>query len=183
MVALTVAPVLTTKISEAERSVIVSLPASILKVSEPAPPVMMSSPAPPVIMSTPSPPMMVSIPSPPVMVNPSVCALKFTLEPAVLARTVSIFLKLASEAKTCEPADNCKVSAPPAPSKTSRFPCPEDAMVNVSAFPVAVMVSVPELPIRLNPFEPAADVKSTVKPPVPRVKLAVPSFLASVVAV
>ena len=138
--------------SEADRSVIVSLPASTLKVSEPAPPVIMSLPAPPVIISTPSPPMIVSIPSPPVMVNPSVCALKLTLDPAVLAKTVSIFLKFASEEKTCEPADNCKVSEPPAPSKTSRFPCPEDAMVNVSAFPVAVMVSVPELPIRLKPF-------------------------------
>ena len=48
--------ILTTKISEAERSVIVSLPASILKVSEPAPPVMMSSPAPPCKVSFPSPP-------------------------------------------------------------------------------------------------------------------------------
>ena len=56
-------------------------------------------------------------------------------------------------------------------------------MVNVSAFPVAVMVSVPELPMILKPVDPAADVKSTVKPPVPKVKLAVPSFLAFVVAV
>ena len=64
MVALTVAPVLTTKISEADKSVIVSLPASILKVSEPAPPVMMSLPAPPVMMSTPAPPMIVSAPAP-----------------------------------------------------------------------------------------------------------------------
>ena len=68
--------------------------------SEPAPPVIMSSPPPPVIISTPSPPMIVSVPAPPVIVKPSVCALKLTLEPAVLARTVSIFLKLASEAKT-----------------------------------------------------------------------------------
>ena len=45
------------------------------------------------------------------------------------------------------------------------------------------MVSVPELPIRLKPLAPAAEVKLTVKPPVPKVKLAVPSFLASVVAV
>ena len=37
------APVLTTKISEADNSVIVSLPSSILKVSEPAPPVNVAS--------------------------------------------------------------------------------------------------------------------------------------------
>ena len=133
---------LTTKISEADRSVIVSLPASTLKVSEPAPPVIISLPAPPDMISTPDPPIIVSTPSLPVIVNPSVCALKLTLDPAVLAKTVSIFLKFVSEEKTCEPADNCRVSEPPAPSKTSRLPCPEDAMVNVSAFPVAVMVSL-----------------------------------------
>ena len=76
----------------------------------------MSLPAPPVIISTPSPPMIVSIPAPPFMVKPSVCALKLTLDPEELAKTVSIFLKFASEEKTCEPADNCKVSVPPKPS-------------------------------------------------------------------
>ena len=121
---------LTTKISEADRSVIVSLPASILKVSEPAPPVIISLPAPPVIMSLPAPPDMISTPDPPiivstpslpVIVNPSVCALKLTLDPAVLAKTVSIFLKFVSEEKTCEPADNCKVSVPPRPSYISDY--------------------------------------------------------------
>ena len=69
------------------------------------------------MISLPLPPRITSIPVKPVIVKPSVCALKLTLEPAVLARTVSIFLKLASEAKTCDPADNCKVSAPAPPSK------------------------------------------------------------------
>ena len=103
MVALRVAPLLTTKISEADRSVIVSLPASILKVSEPAPPVIISLPAPPDMISTPDPPIIVSTPSLPVMVNPSVCALKLTLDPAVLAKTVSIFLKFVSEEKHANP--------------------------------------------------------------------------------
>ena len=142
---------LTTKISEADKSVIVSLPASILKVSEPAPPVIMSLLAPPEIISTPDPPIMVSTPSLPVIVKPSVCALKLTLEPAVFASTVSIFLKFVSDENTCEPADNCRVSAPPAPSKTSRFPCPEDSTVNVSSPLPPVRLFIPEPLIILYP--------------------------------
>ena len=124
-----------------------------------------------------------SVPAPPVIVKPSVCALKLTLEPAVLARTVSIFLKLASEAKTCDPADNCKVSAPAPPSKTSRLPWPEDAIVNVSDLPVATIVSVPALPIILKPAPPLAKFRSVVNPPAPIVKLTVPSFFVTLVAV
>ena len=162
---------LTTKISEADKSVIVSLPASILKVSEPAPPVMISLPAPPVMMSTPPPPMMVSTPAPPIMVStpslpvivkPSVCALKLTLEPAVFASTVSIFLKFVSDENTCEPADNCRVSAPPAPSKTSRFPCPEDATVNVSSPLPPVRLFIPEPLIILYP--PPLDKDKSIDP-------------------
>ena len=117
-----------------------------------------------------------SVPAPPVIVKPSVCALKLTLEPAVLARTVSIFLKLASEAKTWEPADNCKVSEPAPPSKISRLPSPELIIVKVSLPLLPLKLSLPAPPIRLNP--PDDDkLRSIVLPVEAAIRLAVPKLL------
>ena len=98
----------------------------MLKVSEPDPPLIMSFPKPPVMMSLLNPPEIISFPLPPVitstpvppeMVKSSVWELRFTVEPkSWLVLTTSIFLKLASEAKTWVPVDNCKVSISPRPS-------------------------------------------------------------------
>ena len=99
-VAFAVAPELITKISPVVRSEIESTPESTLKVSLPAPPVKVSLAPPPVIISTPDPPVIISTPAPPVMVKPSLCALKLILDPESCAKTVSIFVKVASEANT-----------------------------------------------------------------------------------
>ena len=76
-----------------------------------------------------------------------------------------------------------KIPEPAPPSKTSRLPCPEDAIVNVSDLPVATIVSVPALPIILKPAPPLAKFRSVVNPPAPIVKLTVPSFFVTLVAV
>ena len=78
--------------------------------------------------------------------------------------------------------DSFKTSAPAPPSNTSELPSPEATIVKVSALPVAVIVSVPELPIRLKPVVPLARLISILKPPVPTVKLAVPSLIVAAVA-
>ena len=165
--AFAVAAVLIIKMSDSDKSVIVSLSVSILKVSEPEPPVSWSFPAPPVIISAssppviisspsspviifiPCPPTMVSIPAPPVMVNPSVWALRLTLEPAVLASIVSILAKFVSEEKTWEPVDSFKTSAPAPPSKTSELPSPEAVIVKVSAPLLPFKMFEPDPPIIL----------------------------------
>ena len=81
LLAVAVAPDVTTRSSPVARSVIVSLPASTLKVSLsalpvklslPAPPVIISLPPFPVIISAPPPPLRVSVPESPVIVKPSV---------------------------------------------------------------------------------------------------------------
>ena len=119
--AFNVAPELITIISPVIRSVIISDPSSILKVSFPSPPVKVSSSAPPVIISAPKPPEIVSSPAPPakisalsfpliispvfhpvilsippapVRVNDSNCPVKSTTDPEVFKVNVSIFARL-----------------------------------------------------------------------------------------
>ena len=55
--------------------------------------------------------------------------------------------------------------------------------MNVSALPVAVIVSAPELPVILKPALPLAKLRSVDKSAVPIVKFTVPSFLVALVAV
>ena len=78
------------------------------------------------------------------------------LDPEACAKTVSILVKVASEANTWDPADAWSISVPPPPSKTSELPSPEDAMVKVSALPPPFNVSPPEPLIILNPLLPPA---------------------------
>ena len=89
---------------------------------------------------------------------------------------------MASDENTWDPEDNCRLSAPPPPSKTSKLPSPAAAIVKVSAFPALFRVSLPEPPIRLNPEPPPDRLTSIVMPPDPAVKLAVPSFVVAPVA-
>ena len=72
MVALAVAPLLTTRISPVAKSEMVSVPNVTLNVSfPPEPPLSVSSPALPFKVSSPAPPVKLSSPVPPLMVNPS----------------------------------------------------------------------------------------------------------------
>ena len=70
LMALAVAPELTTKSSPVAKSFTVSVPASMLKVSLPPPPVKLSLSAPPVMISLPVPPAIISFPAAPVIVSP-----------------------------------------------------------------------------------------------------------------
>ena len=67
LIAFRVAPALTTKASPVVKSLTVSSPLSILKISLELPPVIISSPAPPVIVSSLLPVLIVSTPFPPVI--------------------------------------------------------------------------------------------------------------------
>ena len=80
-----------------------------------------------------------------------------------------------------QPADNCRVSEPPAPFKTSRLPCPEDAMVNVSSPLPPVRLLIPEPLIILYP--PLLDKVKSIVPVSLAVNETVPELLELFVAI
>ena len=82
LVALTVAPELTTKMSEPPKSEIESVPESILKVSFPAPPVKLSLQAHPVMIPLPPSPLKVSFPLLPIIISAPEPPVKLSAPPA-----------------------------------------------------------------------------------------------------
>ena len=164
------APFEITTISPVVKSVIISVPESMLKVSLPAPPVSESLFAPPVMVSAPSPPEMISSPippakissfaapliisaalppvilstaEPPVRVNASSCPVKSTVDVDVLREKFSIFFNLLLSEKVCDPPDNLSVSSPNPPSKVSALPCVVATTSIMSSPLLPVIVSVP----------------------------------------